>query len=178
MPSRNLKTAIFAGMGAVAMTGLGFAAVPLYQMFCQVTGLGGTTMRGDAAPGSVNEKITVAFDSNIGRGMHWKFAPDQREQTIDIGGRSMAFFTASNPTGEAITGSATFNVTPEVAGKYFTKIECFCFTEQTLEPGQSVRMPVIYYVDPAILNDRNTKDVQEITLSYTFYPVDSGKTAS
>lgn len=178
MLSRNLKTAIYAGAGVVAMTGLGFAAVPLYQMFCQVTGLGGTTMRGDAAPGAVNEKVIVAFDSNVGRGMNWEFTPDQRAQTIDIGGRSMAFYTAKNPTDKPITGTATFNVTPAVAGKYFTKIECFCFTEQTLEPGQSVRMPVIYYVDPEILNDRNTKDVQEITLSYTFYPVDSGKTAS
>lgn len=176
--NRNLRTA-FLGVGAVvAMGGLGFASVPLYRMFCEVTGLNGTTQRGDRAPGRVGEKVTVAFDSNVGKGLAWQFAPEQRSQTIDIGGRSMAFYSATNSSDRPITGTATFNVTPAVAGKYFTKIECFCFTEQTLDPGQSMRMPVIYYVDPKILNDPDTKDVEEITLSYTFYPVDSANTTS
>ncbi|RYY47928.1 MAG: cytochrome c oxidase assembly protein [Sphingomonadales bacterium] len=178
MISRNLRTAILAGIGVCTMGGIGFAAAPLYKMFCEVTGLNGTTQRGERAPGAVNQKITVAFDSNISGGMPWKFVPESRSDTIDIGGRDMAFFTATNTSDKPITGTATFNVTPVTAGKYFTKIQCFCFTEQTLDPGETVRMPVIYYVDPAILNDPDTKDVQEITLSYTFYPVNSGKTAS
>ena len=176
--NRNLRTALLAALGVCTMGGIGFAAVPLYDMFCRVTGLNGTTQRGDQAPGSVNQKITVAFDSNTGKGLPWKFVPERRADTIDIGGRDMAFFTATNTSDKPITGTATFNVTPVIAGKYFTKIQCFCFTEQTLDPGETVRMPVIYYVDPAILTDPDTKDVQEITLSYTFYPVDSGKTAS
>ena len=160
------------------MTGLGFASVPLYRMFCEATGLGGTTQLGVRAPGRVGQKITVAFDSNVSPKLPWKFQPERRADTIDIGGGDMAFFTATNTGRTPISGTATFNVTPVVAGKYFTKIQCFCFTQQTLQPGETVRMPVIFYVDPAILNDPDTRDVEEITLSYTFYPVDSGKTAS
>ncbi|RYE78481.1 MAG: cytochrome c oxidase assembly protein [Oxalobacteraceae bacterium] len=176
--SRNLRTAILAGVGVCTMTGIGFASVPLYRMFCEATGLNGTTQRGLRAPGTSGQKVTVAFDSNVGKGLPWKFEPERRADTIDIGGRDMAFFTATNTSDKPITGTATFNVTPNVAGKYFTKIQCFCFTQQTLDPGQTVRMPVIFYVDPKILNDPDTKDVQEITLSYTFYPVDSAKTPS
>ena len=178
MISRNLRTAILAGIGVCSMGGLGFASVPLYRMFCEATGLNGTTQRGLRAPGTSGQKITVAFDSNVGRGLPWKFEPERRADTIDIGGRDMAFFSATNTSDKPITGTATFNVTPTTAGKYFTKIQCFCFTQQTLDPGQTVRMPVIFYVDPAILKDPDTKDVQEITLSYTFYPVDSAKTPS
>jgi cytochrome c oxidase assembly protein subunit 11 len=178
MISRNLRVAILAGIGVCTMTGLGFASVPLYRMFCEATGLNGTTQRGLRAPGTTGQKVTVAFDSNVGKGLPWKFEPERRADTIDIGGRDMAFFTATNTSDKPITGTATFNVTPIIAGKYFTKIQCFCFTQQTLDPGQTVRMPVIFYVDPAILNDPDTKDVQEITLSYTFYPVDSAKTPS
>ncbi|MBX3565755.1 MAG: cytochrome c oxidase assembly protein [Sphingomonas sp.] len=178
MISRNLRTAILAGIGVCTMGGLGFAAVPLYRMFCEATGLNGTTQRGLRAPGTTGQKITVAFDSNVDKGLPWKFAPERRSDTIDIGGRDMAFFTATNSSDKAVTGTATFNVTPNVAGKYFTKIQCFCFTQQTLDPGQTVRMPVIFYVDPKILDDPDTKDVQEITLSYTFYPADSAKTPS
>lgn len=178
MISRNLRTAILAGVGVCTMTGIGFASVPLYRMFCEATGLNGTTQRGLRAPGTSGQKVTVAFDSNVGKGLPWKFEPERRADTIDIGGRDMAFFTATNTSDKPITGTATFNVTPVTAGKYFTKIQCFCFTQQTLDPGQTVRMPVIFYVDPKILNDPDTKDVQEITLSYTFYPVDSAKTPS
>jgi cytochrome c oxidase assembly protein subunit 11 len=178
MISRNLRVAILAGIGVCSMGGLGFAAVPLYRMFCEATGLNGTTQRGTMAPGGVGQKVTVAFDSNTGRGIPWEFKPERRADTIDIGGRDMAFFTAKNLSDKPITGTATFNVTPAVAGKYFTKIQCFCFTQQTLQPGESVRMPVIFYVDPKILTDPDAKDVQEITLSYTFYPVDSGKKPS
>jgi len=176
--NRNLRTALLAALGVCAMTGVGFASVPLYRIFCQVTGLNGTTQRGDRAPGTTGHKISIAFDSNVSPKMPWKFAPEQRSDTVDIGGRDMAFYTATNLSDKPVTGSATFNVTPAIAGKYFAKIQCFCFTQQTLAPGETVRMPVTYYVDPAILDDPDARDVQEITLSYTFYPVDSGKTAS
>jgi cytochrome c oxidase assembly protein subunit 11 len=176
--TRKLRTALLAGLGVCTMTGIGFASVPLYRMFCEATGLDGTTQRGSRAPGGTGQKVTVAFDSNVSGKLPWEFKPERRADTIDIGGRDMAFFTAKNLSDKPITGTATFNVTPAVAGKYFTKIQCFCFTQQTLAPGEEVRMPVIFYVDPAILNDPDTKDVEEITLSYTFYPVDSGKSAS
>jgi cytochrome c oxidase assembly protein subunit 11 len=160
------------------MTGVGFASVPLYRIFCEVTGLNGTTQRGDRAPGATGQKITVAFDSNVSAKLPWKFAPERREDVIDIGGRDMAFYTATNLSDKPVTGTATYNVTPAVAGKYFTKIQCFCFTQQTLDPGETVRMPVLFYVDPGILNDPDTKDVEEITLSYTFYPSTDEKPAS
>ncbi|UZK64915.1 cytochrome c oxidase assembly protein [Sphingomonas sp. M1-B02] len=176
--NRNLRTALLAGIGVCSMTGLGFASVPLYRMFCEVTGLNGTTQRGTRAPGAVGQKIKIAFDANVSNKLPWKFRPEMRSDTIDIGGRDMAFYTATNSSAAPVTGTATFNVTPNAAGKYFTKIQCFCFTEQTLQPGETVRMPVLYYVDPAILNDPDARDIQEITLSYTFYPVDSPKTPS
>ncbi|MGK6354304.1 cytochrome c oxidase assembly protein [Sphingomonas sp. DT-207] len=176
--TRNLRTALLAGLGVCTMTGVGFASVPLYRMFCEVTGLNGTTQRGDRAPGATGQKITVAFDSNVSAKLPWKFAPERREDVIDIGGRDMAFYTATNLSDKPVTGTATYNVTPAVAGKYFTKIQCFCFTQQTLEPGETVRMPVLFYVDPGILNDPDTKDVEEITLSYTFYPSTDEKPAS
>lgn len=176
--SRKLRTALLAGLGVCGMTGLGFASVPLYRMFCDATGLGGTTQRGLRAPGTTGQKITVAFDSNVGKNLPWKFEPERRADTIDIGGRDMAFFKAKNLSNKPVTGTATFNVSPAQAGKYFTKIQCFCFTQQTLAPGEEVRMPVIFYVDPAILKDPDARDIEEITLSYTFYPVDSAKTTS
>ncbi|MCW3837212.1 cytochrome c oxidase assembly protein [Sphingomonas canadensis] len=176
--TRNLRTALLGSAFVVFMGGLGFASVPLYRMFCEVTGLNGTTQRGVAAPGGTGKSIRVAFDSNTAPGLGWEFKPEQRVETIDIGARDMAFYVATNNAGKPVTGSATFNVTPVTAGKYFAKIQCFCFNQQTLKPGETVRMPVIYYVDPAILTDPDTKDIREITLSYTFYPVDSGKTAS
>lgn len=154
----------------VAMVGLSYAAVPLYQAFCQWTGLGGTTQRAEAAPGALGERtINVFFDANVGRGLAWEFKPVQREMTVRIGEESLAFYRAHNPTAREIVGSATFNVTPPTAGIYFSKIECFCFTEQVLLPGESVTMPVSFFVDPAILNDRNLADLTSITLSYTFF---------
>jgi cytochrome c oxidase assembly protein subunit 11 len=176
--SRNLRVGLLGAVLACTMTGLGFAAVPLYRLFCEVTGLNGTTQRGLRAPGGTGQKITVAFDSNVSPKLPWKFVPERRADTIDIGGRDMAFFTATNLSNRPVTGTATFNVTPVYVGKYFTKIQCFCFTQQTLAPGETVRMPVIFYVDPKILDDPDARDVQEITLSYTFYPVDSANTTS
>ncbi len=168
---------MLAGLGICFMGGLGFASVPLYRMFCQATGLNGTTQRGLTAPGAVGQKITIAFDTNVSAKLPWEFKPEHRSETIDIGGRDLAFFIATNHGDKPITGTATFNVTPTQAGKYFTKIQCFCFTQQTLKPGETVRMPVIFYVDPKILKDEDARDVREITLSYTFYPVGDAKAA-
>ena len=175
--TRTLRTALLAVLFVCAMTGVAFASVPLYRMFCQATGLNGTTNRGLAAPGGVHQSVDIAFDANTSPKLPWRFAPEDRTQRVEIGARDIAFFTATNRAAQPMTGTATYNVTPAIAGKYFTKIQCFCFTQQTLRPGETVRMPVIYYVDPKILTDPDTKDVEEITLSYTFYPVDSGKTA-
>jgi len=170
--SRNLRTALLACVGICFMGGLGFAAVPLYRMFCEATGLNGTTQRGVRAPGNVGQEITVAFDANVSPALGWEFKPERRADRIGIGGRDMAFFRAKNLTGKPVSGSATFNVTPAVAGKYFVKIQCFCFTRQTLQPGEEIRMPVVFYVDPKILDDPDARDIQEITLSYTFYPAE------
>ncbi|MDB5695935.1 MAG: cytochrome c oxidase assembly protein [Sphingomonas bacterium] len=168
--TRTTRTALLAVLGICFMTGLAWASVPLYRLFCQVTGLNGTTQRGLAAPGATDRQIRVDFDANVHK-LSWRFKPEVPSETVAIGARDMAFFRATNTSAKAITGTATFNVTPAQAGKYFTKIQCFCFTEQTLQPGETQRMPVIFYVDPAILNDPDARDLETITLSYTFYPV-------
>jgi cytochrome c oxidase assembly protein subunit 11 len=170
--TRPVRTALLAALFASFMTGLAWASVPLYRLFCQVTGLNGTTQRGTAAPGATDKQIRVAFDANVQK-LSWKFRPEVQAETVTIGARDMAFFRATNTSARPLTGTATFNVTPAEAGKYFTKIQCFCFTEQTLQPGETQRMPVIFYVDPKIMDDPDARDVATITLSYTFYPVDS-----
>lgn len=172
------RTALLAAVGVCTMTGVGFASVPLYRIFCEATGLNGTTQRGLEAPGATTRQITVAFDSNVSPKLPWKFRPERPEETVDLGARDMAFFTATNTSDHAVTGTAMFNVTPAQAGKYFTKIQCFCFTEQTLKAGETQRMPVIFFVDPKIADDPDARDIKTITLSYTFYPVDSAKAAS
>jgi len=175
------RTAMIAVAVALAMLGLGFASVPLYRMFCQATGFGGTTQRATEAQlrelatedrSGIGRKLSIRFDSNVAQGMPWQFYPEQRTETVQVGQKTMAIFIAKNMSDKPVTGRAAFNVTPEQSGAYFTKIQCFCFTEQTLQPGQEVRMPVLYFVDPKILNDADNRDVQEITLSYTFYPVE------
>lgn len=176
--TRNLRTALLGGALVCGMTGMGFASVPLYRMFCQVTGFNGTTQRAEQAPGAVNRKVQVRFDSNVSPALGWSFKPETPVETVDVGGRDMVFFTATNNNSVPVTGTATFNVTPSQAGKYFTKIQCFCFTEQTLQPGETMRMPVIFFVDPKMLDDPDANDVEAITLSYTFYPVDQSKSAS
>ncbi|MBB4857364.1 cytochrome c oxidase assembly protein subunit 11 [Novosphingobium chloroacetimidivorans] len=170
----NHRIALMALAIAAAMLGLGFASVPLYRLFCAATGFDGTTQRVDEQTASqvkaLSNTISIRFDANVERGMPWQFKPLQRTDEISIGVRDMALFWAKNTSNEPLTGTASFNVEPEQVGKYFNKIQCFCFTEQTLQPGQEVRMPVLYYVDPAILNDPDAKDVEQITLSYTFHP--------
>ncbi|ARU16310.1 cytochrome c oxidase assembly protein [Croceicoccus marinus] len=171
--SRNARTGlIFLGV-ALAMLALGYAAVPLYRMFCQVTGIDGTTQRASTAQAAqvqaTGQRISVRFDGNVSNGLPWSFRPMQTTSNVMIGEKALAKYEAKNNSAREVTGTAVFNVSPVQAGKYFNKIECFCFTEQTLKPGQDVEMPVIYYVDPAILDDPDTKDIQQITLSYSFY---------
>lgn len=177
-----LRTGLLAAGLAGGMTGLGYASVPLYRAFCQATGFAGTTQRADAGAAPVRilsgHTISIRFDANHAPELPWEFGPEKPRETVTIGERDMAFYEAKNLSARAITGQATYNVTPTQAGKYFTKVQCFCFTEQTLRPGQQVRMPVIFYVDPKIAEDPDTKGIQEITLSYTFYPVDEAKTPS
>jgi cytochrome c oxidase assembly protein subunit 11 len=176
---RNRRVGLMALGFVLAMIGLGYASVPLYRIFCQVTGYDGTPQRSTAAEAAqvktLARQIIVRFDANIDRGMPWEFHPAQTSQTVRIGARSLAHFTAKNLSDKPITGRASFNVEPEQAALYFHKIQCFCFSEQTLQPGQSVDMPVVYYVDPDILKDPDNKDVDVITLSYTFHQ--SGGTA-
>ncbi|SDC01590.1 cytochrome c oxidase assembly protein subunit 11 [Sphingomonas sp. YR710] len=174
---RNRRVGVITCSVAAAMLGLGYASSPLYRMFCQATGFGGTTQRneGGQAPGAVVGKIiNVRFDANVSPSLPWKFEPEVKVSRVAIGAREMAFFTATNMSDHAITGTAAFNVSPENVGQYFTKIQCFCFTSQTLKPGETVRMPVVYYVDPALLKDKDARDLNEITLSYTFFRAKSG----
>jgi len=167
---RNAATGLVLAGVALGMVGMAFAAVPLYSLFCQVTGYGGTSQVAVAAPGAVEGRmITVQFDASIASGMPWKFKPVQREITVRIGEEHLAFYSAHNPLKRKVMGTATYNVTPHKAGPYFSKIDCFCFTEQVLEPGQTVEMPVSFFVDPDILNDPGLDDVRTITLSYTFF---------
>lgn len=153
------------------MVGLSFASVPLYRLFCQVTGFGGTpNTEAVSAPAEVSETVvTVNFDANVDSDLPWHFKPAQRKLRVRLGEELLAHYTARNTSDKPVTGTASFNVSPFKAAPYFSKIECFCFTEQTLLPGQEVDMPVLFYVDPAIAEDRNTEDVKIITLSYTFY---------
>ncbi|RIV89321.1 cytochrome c oxidase assembly protein [Aurantiacibacter zhengii] len=181
LEDRNKRTMLFGFGMALAMLGMGYAAVPLYNLFCRVTGFGGTTQVASESDAALAEQFaasaggvsySIRFDANTARNMPWEFKPVQVTDTVAIGQRDMAFYTARNNSDAPITGTATFNVEPEQAGRYFNKIQCFCFTEQTLQPGEEIRMPVLYYVDPAALDDPNMKGVEQITLSYTFHRAD------
>lgn len=170
--STKRKSLMLVVLGGVVcgMVGLSFAAVPLYDMFCRVTGFGGTTQTADAAPEAVGERmIAVRFNSDVSNDVPWRFKPSQLEVKLHVGEVGLAFYTATNQSTETILGSATFNVTPLKAGIYFTKVDCFCFEEQVLRPGETAELPVTFFVDPDIVNDRNLDDVTTITLSYTFF---------
>lgn len=168
--SRNAKTGLALSLLVCAMVGLAFASVPLYRLFCQVTGYGGTTQVASEAPESVSERrITVRFNADVNPELPWRFAPVQREVILRVGEPGLAFYRAVNLSDRPVTGTATFNVTPLKAGQYFDKTQCFCFDEQRLEAGQEVDMGVSFFVDPAILEDRNLDDVTTITLSYIFF---------
>lgn len=173
---RNRRLGLIAALAALAMLGLGYASVPLYRLFCQVTGYGGTPARASEAQANqvralAGRQMSIRFDSNIDPGMGWDFRPEAVTRQVQIGERSLAFFTAENLTGKSITGAASYNIAPENAARYFTKIQCFCFNRQTLKPHEKVRMPVIFYVDPKLVDDPDLKDLTQITLSYTFHPV-------
>ena len=169
----NRKVGLMALAFALFMLGMGFAAVPLYRIFCQVTGFGGTTQRASAAEAGgvqiATQRISVRFDGNVEGGMPWRFGPEQVTEEMRIGERKIAYYTAQNLSDKPITGVASFNVEPAIAGIHFKKIQCFCFNEQTLQPGEKVRMPVLYFIDPAILKDPETAAIPQITLSYTFH---------
>ena len=163
---------ILAGVVPV-MLGLSYAAVPAYNWFCAVTGFGGTPLVAEAASGEVlDQTITVRFDSNIAPGMGWEFKPVQRSMDIRLGETGLAFFEAYNPTDHRLAGQASYNIAPYAAGGFFTKIACFCFDLQVLEPGERVEMPVVFFVDPEILEDPEARHVTNITLSYTMHPAD------
>lgn len=175
--TRHRRTALALSTIIVGMLGLTAASVPLYRLFCQVTGYGGTTQRAEAAPDTVvGRPIPVAFNADVAPGLPWSFRPVQRRIEARPGEEHLAFYEAVNHDRGPVVGTAVFNVTPFKAGVYFNKIQCFCFDEQTLEPGQRVDMAVSFFIDPAILDDPDARDVSEITLSYTFY-IDEQATA-
>lgn len=162
-----------------SMVGAAYASVPLYAMFCQMTGYGGTTQRVEQASEVVLDKtITVRFDANVAAGMAWTFQPEQRAMTMKIGETVLAKYRAGNLSNRPTAGRAAFNVTPELAGAYFNKLECFCFTDTKLKPGESLDMPVVFFVDPDIVNAPELKDIKTITLSYTFFPIAGDEVSS
>lgn len=175
---RKVRSAIGSLSIACGMLALGYAAVPLYDLFCRVTGFGGTTQVAnaeEAAKVQVAEKqISIRFDANVSSALAWDFKPEHVKDTVALGARDMAIYLATNRSDKPLTGTAAYNVTPVQAGKYFNKVQCFCFTEQTIQPGETMRMPVLFYVDPAIMDDPEARDIEQITLSYTFYPSGSG----
>lgn len=173
---RNARVALICGVTFFGMVGAAYAAVPLYKLFCQVTGFDGTVRKAVAKPDKVlDRKLTIRFDANI-RELPWQFQTLQASQEIRIGDTGLAFFKVTNPTDKPQTGRALYNVVPEAAGPYFQKLECFCFSSQTIQPHQTVEFPVVYFVDPQYVKDPETVGKSEITLSYTFFPaVDDGK---
>ncbi len=176
LAKKNQKTAIRVMLVVCVMVGLSFASVPLYNIFCRVTGLSGTTQIAEAFPKEnevLERKMTVRFDANTARDLPWNFRPEDISVTLKVGERGFSNFIAVNRSVEPVAGTATFNVTPLKAGKYFHKVQCFCFNEQILQPNQKVDMPVLFYIDPAISEDRNMDDVSVITLSYSFFKTDS-----
>lgn len=167
---KNRRVALMTGAAVVGMGGLSFAAVPLYDLFCRMTGYGGTVQRGPERPSQPGEaRITVRFNAVIHPNLPWRFRAEQRAMEMRVGEEGLAFYTAENLSQTPVTGIAVYNVTPEKVGRYFHKVACFCFDEQTLQPGERVDMPVSFWVDPQIAQDPNTRDVRVITLSYTFF---------
>ena len=176
----NRRVAVAAIVGCAAMLGLTYASVPLYTLFCKATGYNGTPRRAAASdkPAATGGMMSVRFDANTASSLAWNFQPVQPTVKVKLGEQTLAFFRATNLSNHTLTGSAVFNVTPASAGAYFNKIQCFCFTAQTLKAGETLDMPVVFYVDPAIAKDPDAASIGEITLSYTFYPADPPKTAA
>jgi cytochrome c oxidase assembly protein subunit 11 len=170
LSARNMRLALVCLAIFATMVGVAFAAVPLYRVFCQATGFNGTVRRASTAPTALGAGVvTVAFDTNV-RGLAWQFSPNVPSQTVRPGATNLAFFKVTNTSDQPLTGRAVYNVTPESAGAYFSKLECFCFKNQTLAPHQTAEFPVVYYVDPRFGQNDDTRGIQQITLSYTFYP--------
>ena len=171
--TRDALVAAICGFVGVLMVGASYAAVPFYNWFCRATGFNGTTQVAEAAPSGapLERKIAVRFDSNIAGGLPWKFEPEQTEIEIRIGEVVTVYYTVTNQSARSTTGQAAYNVAPLTVGKYFEKINCFCFTEQTMAPGETRQMPVVFYVDPSVVKDSDNDGLNTITLSYTFYPV-------
>lgn len=172
LTARHRRVGMICASIVAAMVGASYAAVPLYRLFCQATGFNGTTMVA-AAPSThvVDRVVSVRFDANTRSGLPWKFEPVQRTVDVKLGENALIFYRATNTSDRPVTGTAQFNVSPELAGQYFNKIECFCFKEQTLQPGESIEMPVSFFVDAAYDRDADIGHISEITLSYSFFPV-------
>ncbi len=172
--SPHRKTSFILAGVALSMLGLGFASKPLYDTFCKVTGYAGTTRVAEVASTKVlDRKITVRFDANTRSDLPWTFKPEEVSLTVNVGQNVLAFYTAKNNSQYAVVGTASYNVSPIKAAPYFSKLECFCFTEQKLEPGEEVRMPVLFFVDPLIVEDERLDEIKTITLSYTFHNVEN-----
>ena len=173
---KNTKTLLSVLLIAAAMVGLAFASVPLYNLFCRVTGFGGTTQVSESAPSEdqiLDREITINFNGDTNRNLNWSFKPDKRNVKLKVGQQGFISFKATNNDSEAVAGTAVYNVTPPKAGQYFHKTQCFCFDSQVLEPKQEMDMPVVFYIDPSIADDQNMDDVKTITLSYSFFKADS-----
>ncbi len=179
MKRKHQRVALICAAAAACMIGLSYAAVPLYQIFCRVTGFGGTPQVA-AQPSSrvLDKTITMRFDANTSKKLKWKFEAVEHTMQVKLGENRLAYYRATNISDRPLTGTATFNVSPDSAGIHFNKIECFCFTEQTLQPGESIDMPVSFFVAPEIADDPNAKQISQLTLSYTFYPTKPSKTAN
>lgn len=168
---RNRRMGLILAGVVAGMVGLAYASVPLYDLFCRVTGYGGTTQRADAAPEAQGERIfTVRFNADVDPSLPWGFRPAVNATDVHVGEERLAFYRAVNESDEPVTGTAVFNVTPQKVGSYFNKVQCFCFEQQTLQPGETMDFPVSFFVDPEIADDPNLNDVKTITLSYTFFP--------
>ena len=174
-PSSNGRTAALCGVLVVAMVGVAYAAVPLYDLFCRTTGFGGTPMVGTSAPGTASDRtVSVRFDSNVSPALNWRFVAETDEISARLGEPQTVMFKVTNAGPAPSTGIATFNVTPELIGGYFVKIAFFCFTEQTLKPAETLESAVVFYVDPDMAKDANTRDIPAVTLSYTYFPSKNG----
>jgi cytochrome c oxidase assembly protein subunit 11 len=175
---RNIRVATISAAVFFGMIGVAYASVPLYRAFCQLTGFDGTPRRAEAASDrQLDRELTVRFDANVRGGLPWRFTSEQTSQQARIGETKIAFFKVTNTSDKPVTARATFNVVPSQAGQYFQKLQCFCFTDQTLAPGATVDMPVLYYIDPKWVDDIDTKGKVEVTLSYTFFPKPEGEQA-
>lgn len=174
LKSRNRRAGLTVLFVVVGMIGLSFASVPLYNLFCKVTGFGGTTMTADKAPDHIlDRELTIRFNTDTDPNLPWEFKSGEKYVKTKVGQQTLVTYTARSWSNQSSGGSAVFNVTPPKAGKYFRKIECFCFQEQIINPRQTVHMPVLFFIDPAFADDKDMEDITTVTLSYTFYPLDS-----